>query len=53
MYDDEEWLDEDEDEDGDDDMDFEDSNPQGESEELEYFEATGDDGDSEFEGKAV
>jgi len=51
IYDDEGWLDEDEDEDDDDDMDFEDSNARGESEELEYFEATEDDGDAEFEGE--
>ena len=40
------WLDEDDD----DDMDFDDSNIQGESEELEYFEATEDDGDAEYQG---
>ena len=40
-----EWLDE---EDDDDDMDFEDSNGQWESE--EYFEATEDDGDTEYQG---
>ena len=42
-----EWVDE---ESGDDDMDFEDSVANGESEELEYFEATEDDGDGEFQG---
>ena len=42
-----EWVDE---ESGDDDMDFEDSIGNGESEELEYFEATEDDGDGEFQG---
>ena len=46
IYDEEgEWLDE---EDDDDDMDFEDSNGHGESE--EYFEATEDDGDTEYQG---
>ncbi|MCJ1393870.1 hypothetical protein MMC18_006746 [Xylographa bjoerkii] len=41
-----EWVDE---ESGGDDMDFEDSTEHGESEELEYFEATEDDGDGEFQ----
>lgn len=40
------WVDKESD---DDDMDFEESNDQGESEELEYFEATEDDGDAEFQ----
>jgi len=49
IYDDEgEWLDE---EDDDDDIDFEDSNGQGGSEQLEYFEATEEDEDAEFEGR--
>ncbi|MCJ1404199.1 hypothetical protein MMC11_007424 [Xylographa trunciseda] len=42
----EDWVDE---ESGDDDMDFEDSTRQGESEELEYFEASENDGDGEFQ----
>lgn len=50
IYDDEgEWLDEEDD----DDMDLEDSNREGESEELEYFEATEDDEDVAFEGRKL
>ena len=43
-----EWVDE---ESGDDDMDSEDSIGNGESEELEYLEATEDDADGEFQGQ--